>query len=332
VRSVFLGESTVQTDGNGRARSPATAARPTPDSASASERRQAFAVVDITRRFGGVTALDMVSFDAVRSEIVGIIGANGAGKTTLFDVCSGFLEPNSGRVLLGDVDVTGLTAHERAELGLGRVFQDARLFPSMTVAETIAVALERHTSIRDPMLSMLRTNPVRESEMAVRRRVNELIENMGLERYRDAFVFELSTGTRRVVELACVLAHDPSVLLLDEPTSGIAQREGEALGQLLVDLRDHTGATFVVIEHDVPLVSSIADRLLCLDLGEVIAEGSPEAVVSDPRVIASYLGADEAAIARSGKARPHTRSGKAHPRTRSGSSRGTTQRRQAPVG
>jgi branched-chain amino acid transport system ATP-binding protein len=204
--------------------------------------------------------------------------------------------------------VTDVPAHVRADLGLGRVFQDARLFPSLPVSETIAVAFERHIETRDPFLSMLRTGAVIDAEAEVAAGVESLIERLGLERYRDAFVSELSTGTRRVVELACVLAHDPSVLLLDEPTSGIAQRESEALGRMLLDVRDQTGATLVIIEHDVPLVASIADRLVCLHLGSVIAEGSPTDVLADPAVIAAYLGDDDAAIARSGRATRRARS------------------------
>ena len=130
--------------------------------------------------------------------------------------------------------------------------------------------------------------------------MEELLAEMGLSRFRDSFISELSTGTRRIVELGCVLAHRPSVLLLDEPSSGIAQRESEALGHLLLRLREQTGATFVVVEHDVPLVSSIADRIVCLDLGRVIAEGPPQEVLANPAVVGAYLGTDEATIARSG--------------------------------
>src|SRR5207302_3339237 len=146
------------------------------------------------------------------------------------------------------------------------------------------------------------------SEAEVAEKVDEMIARLGLEAYREAFVSELSTGTRRMVELGCVLAHDPGVLLLDEPTSGIAQRESEAFGRLLPDLREQTGATFLVIEHDVPLVASIADRLVCVHLGEVIAEGRPREVLRDRSVVAAYLGEDSAAIARSGAARPRRRS------------------------
>ncbi|HZT66214.1 MAG TPA: ATP-binding cassette domain-containing protein [Acidimicrobiales bacterium] len=291
VRSVFLGEARVA----------AVSARPrVAELAHPNGRPPAFAVRDVTRRFGGVTALAGVSFDVAHGEILGIIGANGAGKTTLFDVCSGFLPPTSGHVLVEGTDVTHLPAHDRSDEGVGRVFQDARLFPSLTVSETLAVAMERHVEVRDPFLNVLRTGAVARSEAAVTAEVEDLIERLNLQRYRDAFVSELSTGTRRVVELGCVLAHQPRVLLLDEPTSGIAQRESEALAEMIVNLRDQTGATFVVIEHDVPLVSSISDRLVCLHLGEVIAEGQPAEVLEHPAVVEAYLGMDQTAIARSG--------------------------------
>jgi len=289
VRSVFLGAS-----------APAPARSRDAGSRIGVEGAEVFSVRDVHRRFGGVAALDGVDMQARQGEILGIIGANGAGKTTLFDICSGFLPPSSGRILLAGVDVTDLPAEERAVLGLGRVFQDARLFPSLTVTETLAVAHERHLDVRDPFLSLMRTEAVRRSERATAESVEELIARLGLDRYRDAFISELSTGTRRVVELGCLLAHRPEVVLLDEPTSGIAQRESEALGELLVDLRAQTGATFIIIEHDVPLVSSISDRLVCLHLGRVLSEGVPSAVLADPLVIEAYLGVDAAAVGRSG--------------------------------
>jgi ABC-type branched-subunit amino acid transport system ATPase component/ABC-type branched-subunit amino acid transport system permease subunit len=289
ARSVFLGRAAVQ-----------AAPRATGLPGGRADGGAAFAVVGLARQFGGVAALDGVDISAAPGEIVGIIGANGAGKTTLFDVCSGFLPADRGRVLLGGVDVTGLRADERAAAGLGRVFQDARLFPSMTVTEVVAVACERSVAVRDPFLSMLHTGPVADSEAAVAARVAGLVDEFGLERYRDAFISELSTGTRRVVELACAVAHAPSVLLLDEPSSGIAQRESEALAEVLRALRDRTGATLLVIEHDIPLVSSLADRLVCMHLGAVLSAGTPAAVLADPAVIAAYLGDDEAAIVRSG--------------------------------
>jgi branched-chain amino acid transport system ATP-binding protein len=141
---------------------------------------------------------------------------------------------------------------------------------------------------------------VLDSETQVRTRVDELLEMFGLTPYKDAFISELSTGTRRIVELAGASAYDPRVLLLDEPSSGIAQRESEALAELLLSLRDRTGATLVVIEHDIPMITSIADRMFCLDLGRVVAQGTPAEVLDDPMVVAAYLGTDSEAIARSG--------------------------------
>ena len=287
VRSVFLGSAVP--DAVPRPHPVETAAATTPS----------FSALELGRTFGAVRALDAVTFDAWPGEILGIIGANGAGKTTLFDICSGYL-PGSGRVRLNGVDVTDLAPHQRAELGLGRVFQDARLFPALTVAEVLAVAFDRRLEVRDPLLSIVRTGAVSDSEQEVKGAADELIDLLGLDRYRDSFVSELSTGTRRIVELACVMAHQPSVLLLDEPTSGLAQRESEALGELLLDLRARTGVTLVMIEHDVPLVSRISDRMLCLDLGRLIAEGRPAEVLDHPQVVEAYLGADAVAVARSG--------------------------------
>jgi ABC-type branched-subunit amino acid transport system ATPase component/ABC-type branched-subunit amino acid transport system permease subunit len=257
----------------------------------------------VSRRFAGVVAVDEVDLRVAEGQILGIIGSNGAGKTTLFDLCSGFLAADSGHVLLDGQDVTDLGAAARAERGIGRSFQDARLFPSMTVTETIATALERHIDVREPTACAFRVGAVVESESQVADRVEELLETMGLQRYRDAFVSELSTGTRRIVELACAIAHEPRVLLLDEPSSGIAQRETEALGDLLLQLRDTTGASLVVIEHDIPLVTSIADELVCLHLGRVIARGAAAEVLEDPEVVSSYLGTSALAIERSGSGR-----------------------------
>jgi ABC-type branched-subunit amino acid transport system ATPase component len=252
--------------------------------------------------FGGVRAVSDVDLAVHQGQILGIIGPNGAGKTTVLDLISGFVTPSEGRVHLQGVDVTELAASDRAEQGLGRSFQDARLFPSMTVRQTIATACERHLDVRDPISPFVVSPAVKISERAVAEEVEALIELMRLEAYADKFVGELSTGTRRVVDLACTLAHRPSVLLLDEPSSGIAQRETEALGPVLLDIRDKTGAAMVVIEHDMPLIRSISDQLLALELGSVVACGPPDEVLHDPRVVEGYLGTTEATIMRSGAA------------------------------
>ncbi|HUF31633.1 MAG TPA: MFS transporter [Acidimicrobiales bacterium] len=257
-------------------------------------------VHEIGINFGGIRAVDDVSFSVREGEILGLIGPNGAGKTTVFDLISGFLTTSTGRVVLGGEDVTELGPDVRAVRGLGRSFQDARLFPSMTVAENLAIAQERHIRTRDPLAAALGSPATKVSERLVRERVDELIELMNLEAFANKFVSELSTGSRRVVDLACTMAHQPKVLLLDEPSSGIAQRETEALGPLLLQMRDRTGAALLLIEHDMPLITGVADRMLALELGRVIASGDPEEVVGDARVIESYLGGDGAVIHRSG--------------------------------
>jgi len=262
----------------------------------------------VSKRFGGLAALSDVSLTASAGEIVGIIGPNGAGKTTLFDAISGFTPVDEGTIVLGEgddaVDVTRVPPARRAQLGLGRSFQDGRLFPSLTVAETVALSFERHLEVRDPIGAALHLPFVADAEADTYARVEELLELLGITDFRDKLGRELSTGSRRIVDLACVLAHRPSVLLLDEPSSGIAQRETEALGPLLLRIREETGATLLVIEHDVPLLLSISDRLIALDLGEIVTSGKPNDVVNDPSVVRSYLGTTEAVIARSGARGP----------------------------
>ena len=263
----------------------------------------------VSKRFGGLAALYNVSFSARGGEILGFLGPNGAGKTTLFDVISGFLPADEGVISFGDDDarrdITRLSASKRARLGLGRSFQDGRLFGSLSVRETIALSFERHLDVRDPVAAALHLPWVIDAEDDVDSHVEELLELLGITDFRDKLVRELSTGSRRIVDLACVVAHGPSVLLLDEPSSGIAQRESEALGPLLLRIRERTGATLLVIEHDVPLLLGIADRIIALDLGEIAAEGSPDEVIHDDRVVQSYLGAAGTAVARSGSTTEH---------------------------
>ncbi len=260
----------------------------------------ALEVSDLTVRFGGIQAVGGVSLSVAPGEIVGIIGPNGAGKTTLFDLISGFTRADAGRVLIGGHDVSRAAPDKRARLGLGRSFQDARLFPALTVEETIAVSLDRWVEVKDPINSALHMPASFDSEQKVQRRVDELIDLLNLEAYRSKFVRELSTGSRRVVDLACVVAHHPSVVLLDEPSSGIAQRESEALGPLLLRIREALGASLLVIEHDMPLVTGVSDRMIALDQGRLLVEGTPDEVLHHPQVVASYLGDTEAVIARSG--------------------------------
>ena len=267
----------------------------------------ALEVRGLTKRFGGIRAVDDCDLVLRDGEILGLIGPNGAGKTTIFDLVSGFLEPDGGRIVFGEIDITHMTPHRRAWLGLGRSFQDARLVPSLTVAENIALGLERHLEVRDHVASAMGLPGIVRLEEDVAWTVADLIELMNLGAYRDKFVRELSTGTRRIVDLAMAIAHDPTVLLLDEPSSGIAQREAEALGPLLLRIRREAGCALLVIEHDMPLITSVSNRMVALELGHPIAEGRPEDVVRDQRVVSSYLGGDVGAINRSGKVRAGTK-------------------------
>jgi branched-chain amino acid transport system ATP-binding protein len=249
--------------------------------------------------FGGLRALDAVDLDVAAGEIVGIIGPNGAGKTTLFDCFSGFIL-GEGQVSVDGVDVTGMGPHQRAAAGLARSFQDARLFHSLTVADSLRVAAELAVDGAGVMRSMLRMPGSRRAEAEATALAYEQIDALGLSPYRDKLIGELSTGTRRIVDLASLLLRKPKVVLLDEPSSGIAQREVEALRPLLLAVRERTGCAIVLIEHDMPLLLSVAERVYALETGRVIAEGGPDEVVHHPEVVRSYLGADPAAIQRSG--------------------------------
>jgi ABC-type branched-subunit amino acid transport system ATPase component len=262
----------------------------------------AIEVVDVSVSYGGVRAVDEVTFSVKRGAIVGFIGPNGAGKTTVFDAICGFVSSEGGRVVIDGINMTDMSPTQRARRGLGRSFQDARLFGSLTVAETLACAFERHTPRwkSDPVSSMFSAPWVRRNEKTINARVDEIIELMGLTAFRDKFVNELSTGSRRVVDLACVIAHEPTVLLLDEPSSGMAQRETEAMGPLLLKVKETTGCTMLLIEHDMPLVTSVSDELIALETGRVIMQGKPHDVTNDPRVVEAYLGTDERVVARSG--------------------------------
>jgi ABC-type branched-subunit amino acid transport system ATPase component len=260
----------------------------------------ALEVRDVRVTYGGVVAVDDVTFDVDSGVILGLIGPNGAGKTTLFDAICGFVQPGGGRIALNGRDITKLAPSERSRAGLGRSFQDARLFSSLTVEETLSCALERKVKAEDPVSSLFGMPWVWASEGMVRTRVDELIGLLNLGAFRDKFISELSTGSRRIVDLACVLAHQPTVLLLDEPSSGIAQRETEALGPLLRRVQEALGCTMLLVEHDMPLVTSIADELIALETGRVIARGTPKEVTNHPAVVEAYLGTDERFVARSG--------------------------------
>jgi ABC-type branched-subunit amino acid transport system ATPase component/ABC-type branched-subunit amino acid transport system permease subunit len=258
-------------------------------------------VTDLSVRFGGLVAVDRVSLHVDAGEIVGLIGANGAGKSTLMNAVGGFV-PSAGSVRLLGEDVADKPPGYRASLGLGRTFQSATLFPELTVNETLLVATEARANA-GMLTSALGLPKTRRRSRATRAEVSELVSFLGLDRYRETYISDLSTGTRRIVELGGLLALDAKVLCLDEPTAGLAQRETEAFGPLICAIQKELSASVLLIEHDMPLIMGISERVYCLETGRIIAEGTPTDMREDPRVIASYLGTDERAIVRSGDAK-----------------------------
>lgn len=237
--------------------------------------------------FGGVTAVNDVDLAVPPGEVVGIIGPNGAGKSTLLNVVSGFVEPVAGQVFLEGTEITDLLPYRRARLGIARSFQDARLYPAMTVRETLLGSLhERFTS--GLFSEGLALRFARGEEQAAADALDEVLELVDLRRYLDHRVSDLSFGTTRALEMATLAARRPRVLLLDEPASGLQQSEVAVMGELIHRIRGE--AATVVIDHDVPFVAALADRVVAMDLGRVVAEGRPDAVLSAPEVIESYLG------------------------------------------
>jgi ABC-type branched-subunit amino acid transport system ATPase component/ABC-type branched-subunit amino acid transport system permease subunit len=247
------------------------------------ETDQLLVVNSVTKSFGSVTAVNEVSLAVTRGETLGLIGSNGAGKTTLFELIAGFVQPNAGSVTFDGIDISRRTPEARSAMGLVRSFQNASLFPTLTGRDIIMLA-QQHAA----------------PTSAIDRSVNDTLTMFGLSALADQPVRHLSTGTRRIVELAANVTLGPQLLLLDEPSAGIAQAETEALGSVIEKIRDSYGVTIVVIEHDMPMLSAICDRMIALELGSIIAEGTPAEIQSNEAVIRSYLGDDPAAINRSG--------------------------------
>ena len=248
-----------------------------------------FEVRDLTIAFGGLVANSDVDLRVEKGEIVGLIGPNGAGKSTLFNAISGFIQPARGSVLFEGEDILSLLPYERAGQGIGRTFQSARLYPSLSVLENLLVAFHAHMR-GGVVANAFRLPRAAHAERRARERVDEVMQVVDLRPYAAKTVGALSFGTLRMTELACLLMLTPRMVLLDEPASGIAQRETEALAPLLRRIRDVLGATILLIEHDMPLVMSLSDRVYCLDLGRVIAEGTPDEIQRHPRVVEAYLG------------------------------------------
>ena len=246
-------------------------------------------VDQLSAGYGDVLAVNDVSLTVGAGEVVGIIGPNGAGKTTLFDCLSGTLPLRHGSVTLEGVDISTLATYRRAALGLMRSYQNVRLFPSLSVTDNISVALETRLSVKSPLFAALWLPPARREERKVSERVDQLLELLALQKIANAPLGSLSMGSRRLVDLACQLAARPKVLLLDEPTSGMAQRDTESIGPLISRISKDLDCAVLIIEHNVQVLSSVADRLVAMNFGRVIATGDPASVLSDDAVQDAYF-------------------------------------------
>ena len=248
-----------------------------------------FAVENLGIRFGGLRAVDGVSFSVAAGEIYTVIGPNGAGKTTTFNLVSRIYDPTEGRIVFDGRDITRLAPHRVAELGIARTFQNIELFDNATVLANLLLGRHPHAHA-DPLSSMLFLPHVRRRERAHRAKVEEIIDFLDLQRYRDSRTGGLPYGVRKVVELARALAGEPRLLLLDEPSSGLNVEETDDMAYWIADIRRMLGVTVLMIEHNMSLVGRVSDRVLALNDGRAVAEGTPEEVQRHPAVVEAYLG------------------------------------------
>lgn len=248
-------------------------------------------VENLAVHFGGIKAVDGVSFSVDKGEIFTIIGPNGAGKSTIFNLISRIYEPTGGRIRFEGRDVTAMPPHKVAGLGIARTFQNIELFDMATVLDNMMLGRHAHrrTGVFEHLFFSRRT---RDEELTHRRKVEEVIDFLDLQHYRDQMIANLPYGVRKVVELGRALCVEPKLLLLDEPSSGLNVEETEDMSFWISDIKNLLGITVIMVEHDMNLVNDVSDRVLALNYGRVIATGSPAEVQAHPDVIRAYLGGD----------------------------------------
>ncbi len=241
--------------------------------------------------FGGIRAVEGVSFEVQAGEVFSIIGPNGAGKTTIFNLISRIYDPSTGRLVFDGQDITRLPPHRIASLGIARTFQNIELFANASLLQNLLIG--RHTHSTAGILPQLAFLPsVRRAEIEHRRRAEEVIAFLGLQRYRDALIANLPYGVRKVVELGRALCTEPRLLLLDEPSSGLNVEETEEMAFWIEDIKKDLGVTIIMVEHDMKLVSAVSDRVLALNYGRILAMGTSAEVQGDPEVIRAYIGGE----------------------------------------
>jgi branched-chain amino acid transport system ATP-binding protein len=250
-----------------------------------------FRAEDIAIRFGGIRAVDAVSFDVEPGEVFSIIGPNGAGKTTIFNLISRIYQPTAGKLIFQDQDITEVPAHRIAGLGIARTFQNIELFANATLLQNLLIGRHCHSTI-GVLSQIIFTPAVRRAELKHREKAEEVIAFLGLERYRDTLIANLPYGVRKVVELGRALCVEPKLLLLDEPSSGLNVEETEGMGFWIEDIKKDLGITVIMVEHDMNLVRMVSDRVMALNYGKVIALGTPNEVQNHPEVVRAYIGGE----------------------------------------